>query len=31
VAKDEGHGVLKKPNRDEYHLTAATFLQKLAH
>jgi acetyl esterase/lipase/Tol biopolymer transport system component len=31
VAKDEGHGFLKKPNRDEYLLTAATFLQKLAH
>ena len=31
VAKDEGHGFLKKPNRDEYLLTAATFLQRLAH
>jgi dipeptidyl aminopeptidase/acylaminoacyl peptidase len=31
VAKDEGHGFLKKSNRDEYLLTAATFLQKLAH
>jgi dipeptidyl aminopeptidase/acylaminoacyl peptidase len=31
VAKDEGHGFLKKGNRDEYLLTAASFLQKLAH
>jgi dipeptidyl aminopeptidase/acylaminoacyl peptidase len=31
VAKDEGHGFLKKPNRDEYLLTAASFLQRLAH
>ena len=31
VAKDEGHGFLKKANRDEYLLTAASFLQKLAH
>jgi dipeptidyl aminopeptidase/acylaminoacyl peptidase len=30
VAKDEGHGFLKKANRDEYLLTAASFLQKLA-
>jgi dipeptidyl aminopeptidase/acylaminoacyl peptidase len=30
VAKDEGHGFLKKPNRDEYLMTAASFLQKLA-
>ena len=30
VAKDEGHGFRKKPNRDEYLLTAASFLQKLA-
>ncbi|MBV8307753.1 MAG: S9 family peptidase, partial [Gammaproteobacteria bacterium] len=31
VAKDEGHGFLKKANRDEYLLTAASFLQKMAH
>ena len=31
VAKDEGHGFLRKANRDEYLLTAASFLQKLAH
>lgn len=31
VAKDEGHGFRKKTNRDEYLLTAASFLQKLAH
>jgi len=30
VARDEGHGFRKKPNRDEYLLTAASFLQKLA-
>ncbi|HXN79288.1 MAG TPA: S9 family peptidase, partial [Steroidobacteraceae bacterium] len=30
VAKDEGHGFRKKTNRDEYLLTAASFLQKLA-
>jgi dipeptidyl aminopeptidase/acylaminoacyl peptidase len=31
VAKDEGHGFRRKANRDEYLLTAASFLQKLAH
>jgi dipeptidyl aminopeptidase/acylaminoacyl peptidase len=31
IAKDEGHGFRKKGNRDEYLLTAASFLQKLAH
>lgn len=31
VAKDEGHGFVKKTNRDAYLLTAASFLQKLAH
>jgi dipeptidyl aminopeptidase/acylaminoacyl peptidase len=31
VAKDEGHGFVKKVNRDAYLLTAASFLQKLAH
>ena len=31
MAKDEGHGFVKKANRDEYLLTAASFLQKLAH
>jgi len=31
IAKDEGHGFSKKQNRDEYLLTAASFLQKLAH
>jgi Tol biopolymer transport system component/dienelactone hydrolase len=31
VAKDEGHGFRKKANRDEYLLTAASFLQKMAH
>jgi dipeptidyl aminopeptidase/acylaminoacyl peptidase len=31
VAKDEGHGFVKKGNRDAYLLTAASFLQKLAH
>ena len=30
VAKDEGHGFVRKANRDEYLLTAASFLQKLA-
>src|SRR5215469_8697312 len=30
MAKDEGHGFVKKANRDEYLLTAASFLQKLA-
>lgn len=30
VARDEGHGFRKKSNRDEYLLTAAGFLQKLA-
>jgi dipeptidyl aminopeptidase/acylaminoacyl peptidase len=30
VAKDEGHGFRKKANRDEYLLTAASFLKKLA-
>jgi dipeptidyl aminopeptidase/acylaminoacyl peptidase len=30
VAKDEGHGFRKKANRDEYLLTAASFLQKMA-
>jgi dipeptidyl aminopeptidase/acylaminoacyl peptidase len=29
VAKDEGHGFRKKPNRDAYLMTAATFLQRL--
>jgi dipeptidyl aminopeptidase/acylaminoacyl peptidase len=31
LAKDEGHGFRKKSNLDEYLLTAASFLQKLAH
>ena len=31
VAKDEGHSFRKKANRDEYLLTAASFLQKMAH
>jgi dipeptidyl aminopeptidase/acylaminoacyl peptidase len=31
VARDEGHGFAKKANRDAYLLTAASFLQKLAH
>jgi len=31
MAKDEGHGFVKKANRDAYLLTAASFLQKLAH
>jgi dipeptidyl aminopeptidase/acylaminoacyl peptidase len=31
MAKDEGHGFRKKSNVDEYLLTAASFLQKLAH
>jgi len=31
VAQDEGHGFLRKANRDQYLLTAASFLQKLAH
>jgi len=31
VAKDEGHGFRKKSNRDAYLLTAASFLEKLAH
>jgi len=31
LAKDEGHGFAKKTNRDEYLLTAASFLQRLAH
>jgi len=30
LAKDEGHGFVKKANRDEYLLTAASFLQMLA-
>jgi dipeptidyl aminopeptidase/acylaminoacyl peptidase len=30
VAKDEGHGFRKKGNRDEYLLTAASFLQRMA-
>ncbi|HYB32811.1 MAG TPA: prolyl oligopeptidase family serine peptidase [Steroidobacteraceae bacterium] len=30
VAKDEGHGFVKKGNRDAYLLTAASFLQKLS-
>jgi dipeptidyl aminopeptidase/acylaminoacyl peptidase len=30
VARDEGHGFAKKANRDEYLLTAASFLQRLA-
>jgi protease II len=30
LAKDEGHGFSKKGNRDEYLLTAASFLQKMA-
>ena len=30
LAKDEGHGFVKKVNRDAYLLTAASFLQKLA-
>jgi dipeptidyl aminopeptidase/acylaminoacyl peptidase len=30
LAKDEGHGFRRKSNRDEYLLTAASFLQKLA-
>jgi dipeptidyl aminopeptidase/acylaminoacyl peptidase len=31
IAKDEGHGFRRKANRDAYLLTAASFLQKLAH
>jgi dipeptidyl aminopeptidase/acylaminoacyl peptidase len=31
LAKDEGHGFRKKANVDLYLLTAASFLQKLAH
>jgi dipeptidyl aminopeptidase/acylaminoacyl peptidase len=31
LAKDEGHRFRKKANRDQYLLTAASFLQKLAH
>jgi len=31
LAKDEGHGFRKKPNRDAYLQTAASFLQRLAH
>jgi len=31
VAQNEGHGFRKKTNRDEYLLTAASFLQKMAH
>jgi acetyl esterase/lipase len=31
VAKDEGHGFARKPNRDEYLMTLASFLTKLAH
>jgi dipeptidyl aminopeptidase/acylaminoacyl peptidase len=31
VAKDEGHGFARKENHDAYLLTAASFLQKLAH
>jgi dipeptidyl aminopeptidase/acylaminoacyl peptidase len=30
LARDEGHGFRKKANRDEYLLTAASFLKKLA-
>src|SRR5215469_10054692 len=30
VAKNEGHGFVKKANRDDYLLTAASFLQMLA-
>jgi len=30
LARDEGHGFSKKVNRDQYLLTAASFLQKLA-
>jgi dipeptidyl aminopeptidase/acylaminoacyl peptidase len=31
AAKDEGHGFRRKPNQDVYLLTAAQFLNKLAH
>ena len=31
AAKNEGHGFRKKANRDVYSLTAAMFLNKLAH
>src|SRR6266404_4915986 len=31
LAKDEGHGFRKKPNRDAYLQTAASFLQRLTH
>jgi dipeptidyl aminopeptidase/acylaminoacyl peptidase len=31
LARDEGHGFVKKANRDAYLLTAASFLAKLAH
>jgi dipeptidyl aminopeptidase/acylaminoacyl peptidase len=31
AAKDEGHGFRRKPNQDAYLLTAAMFLNKLAH
>lgn len=31
LAKDEGHGFRKKPNRDAYFESVATFLQRLAH
>ena len=31
VAKDEGHGFRKKADRDAYLVTAAMFLEKLAH
>jgi dipeptidyl aminopeptidase/acylaminoacyl peptidase len=30
VAKDEGHGFVRKANRDEYLVTVASFLQKLS-
>jgi dipeptidyl aminopeptidase/acylaminoacyl peptidase len=30
IAKDEGHGFVRKQNRDDYLLTAASFLKKLA-
>ena len=31
LAKDEGHGFRKKPNRDAYLQSAASFLQRLTH
>jgi dipeptidyl aminopeptidase/acylaminoacyl peptidase len=31
AAKNEGHGFRRKNNRDVYNLTAAMFLNKLAH